>query len=69
MDIVDGLKVLDPDRPIREADILAISRHVRLPPEIGHRTTGHYRRRPNCSATNFSASKIGEDRLNKASAS
>ena len=42
-------------------------------PAVAHvrprRCVGDYGRRPNCSATSFSASKIGKDRLNAASAS
>ena len=30
--VVDSLKVLDPDRPIREADIANLARHVRFVP-------------------------------------
>ena len=33
--VVDGLKVLDPEWPIREADIKRSSRHVRLVPIAG----------------------------------
>src|SRR6516162_11050742 len=42
-------------------------------PAVAHvrprRCVGDYGRRPNCSATSFSASKIAKDRLNAASAS
>jgi hypothetical protein len=34
---VDSLKALDPNRPIREADIGAFPRDVRFTPESGHR--------------------------------
>ena len=33
---VDGLKALDPTRPIREADIAAPPTNVRFAPESGH---------------------------------
>ena len=34
--VVDGLKALDPNRPIREADIASISPDVRFTPKNGH---------------------------------
>ena len=33
---MDSLKALDPNRPIREADIEVSCRHVRFTPESGH---------------------------------
>ena len=34
--LVDRLKALDPNRPIREADICSAKRHVRFTPNSGH---------------------------------
>src|SRR6516162_8568084 len=44
---VDSLKVLDPERPIREADIEAPRPHVRFTPKSGHRLSAQ--RRPLCA--------------------
>jgi hypothetical protein len=37
---VDSLKALDPNRPIREADIVASISDVRFTPKSGHQPAG-----------------------------
>jgi len=42
---VDSLKVLDPKRPIREADITESSRHVRFVPKAASRAAANVKAR------------------------
>ena len=51
--LVDSLKALDPEGPIREADIVRLSRHVRKVPTSRHRATTLGLKYAGCAPADF----------------